>query len=147
MQRSETISVWSPDLDDDVFTVDSDGHEWEAITTINDDGEEEHIGSRPTGSRVSFEFHFPTADNIAEDVLETVLEIESFKHSPTKMNGLYTVFDMKYDSAFDIGCESDEKIVVHTKRNTTADTIKTLYTEINTIIERRVRVIKYYYEY
>lgn len=147
MQRQETVSVWSPELDDDVFIVDSDGHEWEAITTITDDGEEKHIGSRPTGSRVTFEFHFPTADTDAEDVLETLLSADQIEHSQTKMNGQYTAFDMEYNSAFDTGCETNRKIVIHTKRNTTAETIQKLYTNITDLLDTRVRVIRYYYEY
>lgn len=147
MQRQETLSVWSPELDDEVFTVESDGHQWEAITTITDDGEEKHIGSRPTGSRVTFEFHFPTADTDAEPVLESLLSADGFKHSSTKMNGQYTVFDMEYNSAFDTGCETDRKIVVHTKRNATAETMRKIYTTLTGIVDTRVRVIRYYYEY
>jgi len=145
MKRQETLSVWSPQEDDAIFIVDCDGYQRESITTV-EDSEEKHIGSRPTGSRVTFEYNFPNADSQAKTVLKELLTDAKLEHSPEKMNGIYTVFDLEYDSAFDIGCETNSKIVLHAKRNTTPETIYKIYTTLTAEIDAPIQLIRHRYE-
>lgn len=137
MDRRETIEVWNPDPDDDVFTVDTNGTSFEQLT--DEDGE--YVGRRLTGDSVSFDFHFPTADVASEDLLEELLEIESFEYGSAIMDGQTVVYDLEHDSAFNIGCETETQIVVHTKANTTRPTIQKLYTELTSLLDVPVRVV------
>lgn len=146
MKRQEKISVWSPEMDDDVFIVDCNGKEFEPIMKEQDDGTIEQVGSQRTGNSVTFEYHFPTSDIAAEDIIQTILDETDLQHSPTKMNGLYTVYDMKWDGAFDIGCENENRIVIHAKPNTQSETIKRTYKIVKQAISN-IQVIRYRCEY
>jgi len=143
MKRKETISVWNPKILDEVFGVDCDGRQLESITKETDSGQK-HIGSRPTGSRVTFEIQFPNAEQDSESMLNEIIEITDFKHSPQKHNGQFTIYDMEFNSAFDIGCETDSKIVLHAKQNTKAESIKKVYNLIKNK-KTTVQVIRYKY--
>lgn len=138
MNRRETIEVWNPDDDDEVFTVETEGTSFEQIT----DDEGEYIGRTMTGDSVSFDFHFPTADVDSETVLNELLENSSFEYGDAVMDGQTIVYDMENDSAFDIGCESESQIVVHTKQNTTRLTVQKVYEEVVSTLEVPVRVVK-----
>lgn len=142
MYRTERTTVWDPDDDDAVFTVDIDGTQRDAITTDNG----EHIGTTLSGDRVTFEFNFPQSDVDAKTVFETLLTIDTFESGPQGQENRSIVYDMEYDGAFDIGRENEHKLVVHPKRNCSADTMRTIYQNIQNSTGSHVQVIRYWYE-
>lgn len=144
MNRQETISVWSPELQDTVFQVNTNGVSWKSVGT-NDDGES--IGARPTGDSTSIEFSFPNATNLSENLINKLLDNENYQYGHGAIEHSYTVYDMKHDSVFTIGREGDTKIVIHAKETTKSGSIKDLYTQLRELLDAPIQVIKYTHEY
>lgn len=141
MNRTERVTVWNPELTDEIFEVSIDGIQREQITT--DDSE--YIGTALSGDRVTFEIRFPTADETAHDILPNIISNEAYETGPYKQDERYVVYDLETDGAFDIGCEDDETIVVHPKRNCTAETIQSIYKAVESAVSARIQIVRYWY--
>lgn len=142
MNRTERTTVWNPSVTDEVFEVSISGVQRNQMTA--EDGE--YIGTALSGDRVTFEFRFPTADETADTVLQTIISEDSYEKSPQMQDDRYVVYDLDTDGAFDIGCEDAETVVVHPKRNCTAETMQSIYTTVQSAVSARVQVVRFWYE-
>lgn len=142
MTRQETIKVWNPDPDDDIFTINIQGVQHDAIT--NEDGD--YVGQQPSGDIITYEFNFPTADKTSEEVLETLLDTPHFTVGSSVIENSYVVYDSENHSAFDTGCEGDQAIAIHPKQNTDRETLLYIYKQIQNQVDQ-VQVRRFYHKF